>query len=323
MQGFSDFFRALLGECTPYLASGTGALQEAEGRTGLTDGSEVTREARDTDRGDPRCPDRLPLLAFLRPDARHADKLRELSEIMLLHGFTVRHAHAKKADPRRQRQQGPTGCQCRVRSQHGYVLEVYHRSGDSTICPGMPLATCFPVSLPLRGQSNMTCRRQLPQKCNPTAIGARRAIDEIPVGTCQALFPLGIRASPPVFVQRSGVLLEERRRIEIFGRGPSLVTPTEPSPPFGPTPLARGTREPHLHLPWKRHGAIDFCLRDRLQAIAPARRAPVHVDHPGKTAAITRSVFVCLRLVLWPAHLATCDVTKRGVAFCNPHLIAT
>ena len=30
-------------------------------------------------------------------------------------------------------------------------------SGDSVICQGIPLATCFPVSHPLRSQSNMTC----------------------------------------------------------------------------------------------------------------------------------------------------------------------
>ena len=30
-------------------------------------------------------------------------------------------------------------------------------SGDSEICQGMPLASCLPVSHPLRSQSNMTC----------------------------------------------------------------------------------------------------------------------------------------------------------------------
>ena len=30
-------------------------------------------------------------------------------------------------------------------------------SGVSVICQGMPLASCFPVSRPLRSRSNMTC----------------------------------------------------------------------------------------------------------------------------------------------------------------------
>ena len=29
--------------------------------------------------------------------------------------------------------------------------------GVSVICQGVPLASCFPVSRPLRSQSNMTC----------------------------------------------------------------------------------------------------------------------------------------------------------------------
>src|SRR6185312_15895485 len=67
-QAISNFLRTLLRKLRASYGQHlhVAALQEAEGRAGLRDGLEVAREARDTRRGDPRCPDRL-LLRALAP----------------------------------------------------------------------------------------------------------------------------------------------------------------------------------------------------------------------------------------------------------------